>query len=211
MRKLWLIVIITGAYVLFQPGFVLAQVGGHTPMGSQTPSTFPGDNPNSTIGTNNTIGTQDDSTQAKVDDKKFVKDATMAALTEIEVGKLAEQKASSDSVKQFAQSTVGDQTKLTTQLKQIADNEKVNVPDSLDSKQQSHVDKLAKLSGPEFDHAFLKDLTKKQEQDVHDFQLEAQNGSDANVKAFAGKALPTLQQHLDTAKNLSKEEKTREK
>jgi len=209
-RQLWLSLIVAGTWMIIQPSSsALAQVpSGHAPMGSQTPSTFPGDNPTSRPGA---IPSDNTSAQAKVDDKRFVKDAAMAALTEAEVGKLATKKASSDSIKQFGQSTVDDQTKLETELKQVASNAKVDVPDSVDSKHQSRIDKLSRLSGPEFDRAFLKDLKKDHEQDVREFQLEAQSGSDPGVKEFVSKNLPTLQQHLETAKTFSKEEKDHQK
>jgi putative membrane protein len=208
-RQLWLSLIVAGTWIIIQPGSsALAQApGGHVSMGGQTPSNFPGDNPTARP------GAMPDNTpaQTEVDDKRFVKDAAMAALTEAEVGKLAAQKASSDFIKQFGQSTVDDQTKLETELKQVASNAKVDVPNSVDSKHQSRIDKLSKLSGPEFDRAFLKDLKKDHAQDVREFQQEAQNGSDPGVKEFASKNLPTLQQHLETAKSLSNEEKNHQK
>ena len=208
-RQLCLSLIAAGACVVIQPGgFALAQApGGHAPMGSQTPSTFPGDS----TARPGAIPPDTTPAQTKVDDKKFVKDAAMSSMTEVELGKLAAQKATSDSVKQLGQSTVDDQTKLAAELKQIADTAKVDVPNAVDSKHQSRIDKLSKLSGTEFDRAILKDLTKDHEQDVREFQLEARNGSDPTVKDFATKNLPALQQNLDTAKNLSKEEKNRQK
>ena len=209
-RQLCLSLIVAGTCMLVQPGgFAIAQApGGHTPMGGQTPSTFPGENPTARPGG---IPSDNASTEAKVDDKKFVKDATMATLTEVEIGKLAAQKATSDSVKQLGQSTADNQAKLGTELRQIADNAKVDVPNAVDPKHQSRIDKLSKLSGTEFDRAVLKDLTKDHEQDVREFQLEARNGNDPAVKEFANKNLPTLQQNLETAKNVSKEEKSRQK
>jgi putative membrane protein len=144
---------------------------------------------------------------AKVDDKKFMKDAALGGMTEVELGKLAAQKASSDDVKQFAQRMVDDHTKANDQLKQIATKESVQIPDGLDSKHQSRIDKLSKLSGSEFDKAYVKDQLKDHQSDVQDFKSEAQNGSDPNVKAFAASTLPTLQEHLELVKNLHKAEK----
>jgi putative membrane protein len=99
---------------------------------------------------------------------------------------------------------VDDHSKANDQLKQIAGKSNLEVPAALDSKHQSRVDKLAKLSGPEFDKAYVKDQLKDHERDVDDFKSEAQNGSDANVKQFAMETLPTLQQHLSAVKDLKK-------
>jgi len=128
-------------------------------------------------------------------------------MTEIELGKLATQKASSDAVKQFGQKLIDDHTKANDQLKEIAGKANITIPDSLDSKHQSRIDKLAKLSGPEFDKAFVKDAIKDHEHDISEFKSEAQNGSDPNIKQFASSTLPALEEHLTMARDLSKQEK----
>jgi putative membrane protein len=144
---------------------------------------------------------------AKVDDKKFAKDAVLGAMTEVELGKLAAQKASRQDVKDFGQKMVDDHTKANEQLKQIASQENIPIADSLDSKHQARIDKLAKLSGEDFDKAYVKDQLKDHQTDVKEFNAEAQNGTDPNVKAFAANTLPTLQQHLELVKSLNKAEK----
>ena len=143
----------------------------------------------------------------RVDDKRFLQDAAMGGLHEIALGKLAVEKGSSDAVKQFGQKMIDDHVKVNDELKQVAAAGGVNVPDVLDSKHQSRVDKLAKLSGAEFDKAYIKDQLKYHQQNVKEFQQEAQYGSVAEVKNLASKALPTLQQHLELAKDLDKSKK----
>jgi len=142
--------------------------------------------------------------QSKVDDKKFIRDAALGGMAEVELGKLAQEKASSDAVKQFGERMVTDHTKANDDLKKLADAESVSIPTALDSKHQSRIDKLSKLSGTDFDRAYIKDELKDHEQDVREFQEEAQGGSDASVKDFASKTLPTLQDHLAAVKGLSK-------
>ena len=79
----------------------------------------------------------------KVDDKKFAKDAAIGGMFEVELGKLALQKASSDPVKQFAQKMVDDHSKAGDQLKEIAGKDSITLPDALDSKHQARIDKLS--------------------------------------------------------------------
>ena len=141
----------------------------------------------------------------RADDNKFLKDAAIGAMVEVELGKIAVQKASSDAVKQFAQKMVDDHTKANEELRQIAITTNINVPDALDSKHQSRVDKLSKLSGTEFDRAYIKDQLKDHQQDVKEFQNEAENGNREAVKNFASKTLPMLQEHLNMAKDLNKQ------
>jgi putative membrane protein len=156
---------------------------------------------------NNPINNPDTMTMRKVDDKKFLKDAAVGGMMEVELGKLATQKGSSDGVKKFGQKMVDDHSKANDQLKELATKENLQVPSELDSKHQSRLDKLSKLDGPAFDKAYIKDQLKDHEQDVSAFQSEAQNGQDANVKQFAAATLPTLQEHLSMAKDLKKENK----
>lgn len=128
-------------------------------------------------------------------------------MAEVELGKLATQKASSDAVKQFGQKMVDDHTKANGQLKEIASKENISIPDSLDPKHRSRIEKLSKLSGPDFDKAYAKDQVKDHQKDVSEFKSEAENGSNPNIKQFASSTLPTLQEHLSMAKDLNKTEK----
>jgi putative membrane protein len=151
-----------------------------------------------------TPSTMPESVPVRADDKKFAKDAALGGLTEVELGKLATQKASSDAVKQFGQRMVDDHTKANAQLQEAAQKDQVTVPTSLDSKHQSRIDKLAKLSGPAFDKAYMKDQVKDHQQDIQEFQNEASNGTKPDVKQFASATLPTLQEHLEAAKSAEK-------
>ena len=144
---------------------------------------------------------------SKVDDKKFVKDAALGGLTEVELGKLAAQKASDPKVKEFGQKMVDDHTKANDNLKQVASKSNIPIPSSLDGKHQSRIDKLSKLSGEQFDKAYVKDQLKDHETDVREFKNEASNGSNPDVKAFASSTVPVLQEHLEMVKSLNKGEK----
>ncbi len=193
-RTNYFALIVSSAFLLSEPfGVALAQVGG----GGQSPSA---PRPSMTPPTDQPM----DAAPAKVDDKKFLKEVAQGGMTEVKLGKLASEKASSADVKQFAQKMVDDHTKANDQLKEVASKENVVIPDSLDAKHQSRIDKLSKLSGPAFDKAYVKDQLKDHQSDVKDFSAEAQNGADPNVRAFASSTLPTLQQHLELVKNLNK-------
>jgi putative membrane protein len=185
-------------------GVAMAQTpspGGQSPSGSQGPGSSPGATPP-------TVGPMDTgSAVKKVDDKKFLKQAAIGGLAEVEFGKLAAQKASSEEVKKFGQRMVDDHSKANEELKQVASKQNAEVPTALPSKEQSKLDKMSKLSGPEFDKAYMKDMVKDHEKDVSEFQDEAQGGSDPDVKAFATKTLPTLQEHLSIAKDINKSAK----
>jgi putative membrane protein len=136
-------------------------------------------------------------------DKKFVMDAAKGGMAEVELGKMATEKASSDDVKKFGQRMVDDHTKANEQLKQVASQEGIQLPTALSAKDQMTKEKLSKLSGTAFDKAYMNDMVKDHTKDVADFQKESTNGKDPAVKDFAAQTLPTLQSHLQQAKQIA--------
>jgi len=133
-------------------------------------------------------------------DKKFVRDAAQGGMAEVELGKLATEKASSDDVKKFGQRMVDDHTKAADQLKQVASSEGIQLPRGLSAKDKMTEERLSKLSGEQFDKAYMADMVKDHTQDVTEFQHESHSGKDAAVKNFASQTLPTLEDHLKQAK-----------
>jgi putative membrane protein len=210
MRRLALLGLVSaGAFLCLQPLRAQIPRGGGPGQGPTTPATFPGQNPGpGANGSNTPTGTRaPENFPSKIVDRQFARDAAIAGLSNVELGKLAAEKASSEDVRQFGKQVLDDQTKTNDRLKQVANQQNISIPDALDSKHQSLIDKLAKLSGPEFDKAFLKQQLKEQEAQVWDFSDEAEYGTDPNVKTFAAGALPHLQQQLEAAKNLNKSTK----
>ena len=76
----------------------------------------------------------------------------------------------------------------------------MQLPNEINSEQKSELDKLAKLSGAEFDKEYMSAMLKDHEDDVKAFETQSKEGNDSDVKAFAGKTLPTLQEHLQMAR-----------
>jgi putative membrane protein len=132
-------------------------------------------------------------------DQAFVRKAAMGGLAEVELGRLAQQKASSDEVKQFASRMVQDHSKSNDELKQVASAKGIEVPSALDMKHKNDYDRLNKLSGAEFDRAYMSHMVDDHRKDVADFKKEADSGKDADIKSFAAKTLPTLQEHMQLA------------
>jgi putative membrane protein len=135
-------------------------------------------------------------------DKKFVMEAAKGGMAEVELGKLATEKASSDDVKKFGQRMVDDHTKANDQLKQVASQEGIQLPTTLSAKDKMTKERLSKLNGAAFDKAYMSDMVKDHTKDVADFQQESSSGTDPAVKDFASQTLPTLQSHLQEAKQI---------
>jgi putative membrane protein len=140
---------------------------------------------------------------ATVSDRTFMKKAAEGGKAEVELGKLAQEKAASPDVKQFGERMVSDHTKAADQLKQVAEKEGVTLPDKLNAKDAATKARLEKLSGEAFDRAYMRDMVKDHTQDVAEFRNEAKNGKDPNVKDFASQTVPTLEDHLKEAKSIA--------
>jgi putative membrane protein len=135
-------------------------------------------------------------------DEKFVMDAAKGSMAEVELGKMAAEKGTSDLVKQFGQRMVDDHGKASAELKDLAEKKNVKLPAELDSKHRQLRDRLAKLSGAEFDRAYADEMVRDHKKDVSEFKREAGRAKDADLKAWAGKTVPTLEDHLKQAQQM---------
>ena len=122
-------------------------------------------------------------------------------MAEVEWGKLATEKASSSDVKQFGQRMVDDHTKANDELKSLASKNGWNLPTDIGAKNQSEKERLSKLSGTEFDREYMKHMVTDHKKDVAEFEKESNSAKDSDLKGFASKTLPTLQEHLKLAED----------
>jgi putative membrane protein len=142
---------------------------------------------------------------AKTGDHSFVTEAAMGGMAEVDLGRLASTQAANDKVKAFGQRMVTDHGKAGNELKSLAASKQITLPTAIDAKHQATHDKFAKLSGAEFDRAYVKDMLADHKKDVDAFARESMSGQDSDVKAWAAKTLPTLREHLRMIEDLDKE------
>lgn len=135
-------------------------------------------------------------------DRNFIMDAAMGGMMEVELGRVAAQKGATDAVKQFGQRMVDDHSAANNELMSIASNKGITLPAELDAKHREHVTKLSGMSGADFDRAYVKMMVSDHEKDVSEFERQGTRGADPDLKAFASKTLPTLQEHLKMARAL---------
>lgn len=133
------------------------------------------------------------------DDKEFISKAGMAGLYEVQAANLALQKAANADVKAFAQRILTDHGKANAELANLATVKGATLPAELDGEPESALEHLGTLSGAEFDKAYMHHMTTDHQKDVAEFERAASGSTDADVKAFAGKTLPTLREHLQLA------------
>ena len=148
------------------------------------------------------------STSPSAKDAKFLKEAADGGMAEVELGKLAADKASSPEVKQFGQRMVEDHGKANDELKDLATQKHVDLPAEPSAKHKATMARLEKLSGEQFDKAYMADMLKDHKKDVAAFQRQSVSAQDPDVKSFAEKTLPTLQEHLKQAQSLASATRT---
>jgi putative membrane protein len=136
-------------------------------------------------------------------DAHFAKEAAQGGMAEVQLGQLAQEKGSNDTVKSFGKRMVDEHSKAGDKLKEVASRESITLPTDISAKDQATYDRLAKLNGA-FDRAYARDMVKDHERDVAAFQKEANAGKDDSLKSFAAETLPTLQEHLKQAKEMMK-------
>jgi putative membrane protein len=140
--------------------------------------------------------------QLSAKDFKFVKEAARGGTSEVELGELAVQKASNDSVRQFGQRMVTDHKRANEELRAIATSKGATLPAELSHSENSTMSHLQKATGADFDKYYAHHMLKDHETDVKEFEDASKNLDDAELRAFAQKTLPTLQEHLRMARDL---------
>jgi len=147
-------------------------------------------------------------TMASSADAAFAKKAAEGGMAEVACGQLASDKGTDADVKAFGQRMVTDHSKANDDLKAAAMKSGIDLPTEPSKKQQDDKAKLEKMSGADFDRHYMTMMVKDHEEDVALFRKEAQSGKDDNLKQFAQKTLPTLEEHLSMAKKTSQELKS---
>lgn len=157
------------------------------------------------------VRAQDSANRMTSGDSTFATKAAQGGMAEVKLGELAKEKASSQAVKDFGQRMIDDHTKANDELKNLAGRKGITLPSRLDAKDQATYDRLSKLSGPAFDRAYMRDMVSDHRTDVNEFKREAASGTDSDLKAFAAKTAPTLEEHLRMAESTDNEVRTGKK
>ena len=132
-------------------------------------------------------------------DARFLQKAAVGGMAEVEMGRLAQEKAMRDEVKQFGTRMVEDHGKANEELKKVAAANGVALPAATDDKHRKLIDKLSKQVGPDFDRGYMKEMLKDHKEDVKEFRKRAKGKPANDVQALAANSLPTLESHLQAA------------
>lgn len=133
-------------------------------------------------------------------DQTFMKEAAQGNLAEIQAGQLAQQRGTTQPVKQLGQTLVTDHQEMNQKLEQFAQQNNVTLPTSPTSAHQKQMNSLEKLQGQKFDHSFARDEVSDHEKDIAKFQKEAKSTHDPALRQMVEQSVPVLQKHLQMAK-----------
>jgi putative membrane protein len=138
------------------------------------------------------------------DESKFMTETASGGMMEVEIGKIAEEKAQSPAVKQLAGHMVKDHTKLNEELKELAAKKQITISSSMSDDHKETMEKIAKKTGNDFDKEYIDQMVKAHKKDVDKFESAAKDSKDNDVKEWAQRSLPTLRHHLEMAEKLKK-------
>lgn len=138
-------------------------------------------------------------------DRDFVLKAAGGSMMEVELGNIAQQNAASQRVKDFGAMMARDHGAAVEELKSFSSRRSLMLnSDSLMALHKGHIDMLKNKTGAAFDKAYMKMMVDDHKKDVSEFEKASKMCKDQECLGWAGKTLPTLQMHLDSAQAISK-------
>ncbi|MPS98053.1 MAG: DUF4142 domain-containing protein [Pseudomonas sp.] len=143
------------------------------------------------------------SAQVSKNDQEFMNKAAAGGLYEVEAGRLAQQKASSSSVKAFGDMLVKDHSSANEELKALASAKKAVLPSEFPADKKKRLTKIA--GAKDFDKEFVREIgINDHREDIKLFEKASKDADDSQIKDFAAKTLPALVSHRDHAQELQK-------
>jgi putative membrane protein len=137
-------------------------------------------------------------------DQQFLDMAAQTDMLEAHLGQMAANQAASQDVKDYANMLVTDHTGDYQQLTALAAKDGLTVPTAIDAAHNKMIAPFEKLKGAAFDSRYLHEMIAGHTEAIGVYTKESTDAQNADVKAYASATLPTLQKHLDGAKDLAK-------
>lgn len=144
----------------------------------------------------------DSTALVEVNDSDFAVEAADAGLAEIELGKLALERASDPRIKEFAKTMVDEHNKANDELMTIAAKKNLTLPPVPSADHAENMRELQEKSGDDFDRQYIDQMVKDHNRVVSMFENASENASDPDIRSFAAKTLSTLKDHQENAKEL---------
>ena len=140
--------------------------------------------------------------QLAANDYNFLEKAARIDAEEVQVGKLAQEKGDSQAVRNFGERMIRDHSDNAAKLRSLASAKGATIPAEMAERENTTVQQLSGVSGPEFDRTFAQDMVQGHTDAIKEFQQAAESLSDPGVREYAKNTLPTLKEHLRMAKDM---------
>lgn len=136
----------------------------------------------------------------KAADQQFLREAYDHASEQLAIGELATRQGQSDQVKKIGSQIVTDETNSLQKLRKLAEKEGLTLPQAPPQQDMSTVSRLTKLSGKQFDDAFLSQVRARDNHALQSFQQESKTGKNDSLKSYASDQVPVIRGQLDQIK-----------
>ncbi|SMB93681.1 putative membrane protein [Hymenobacter roseosalivarius DSM 11622] len=136
-------------------------------------------------------------TERQERDAEFMVNAASSGMLELEMSKLAQQKSATPAVRSLAQRLVQQHGQVSTALRNLAQQKNLMLPSGLGSDQQKQYADLSALTGTQFDKRYVEMLLETHKTDIDAFEDMSKDAYDGDIRGFAAKFLPALEQHQE--------------
>ena len=148
---------------------------------------------------NMAMGDANGPTAPHATDKEFMQSAAHSDQNEIQQSKMALAKGVTGMAKEMANKMIADHTKSTADLKKIAAKKGITLPTDMDAEHKALKPAMEKLSGKDLEAKYLAQMQADHQKTANTLMAHEKMTKDADLKAFIGKTLPVVQQHLGMA------------
>jgi len=135
-------------------------------------------------------------------DAKFIREVAADNMLEIQMAQLADQKAQSSSVKQFAERLQSDHQRMQSDWTSMASGSGYSFKAGIGKNHRSKLTKLQKLSGREFDRAFITQIVQDHKDYIDYFEKEGRTAHSAQVRQLVNRDVATLRSHFTQGKRI---------
>ncbi|GAB2980089.1 DUF4142 domain-containing protein [Mucilaginibacter puniceus] len=132
----------------------------------------------------------------------FIKNGIEGSLVEIKASEIAKKTSSNPQIIDFANMMITHHTETVNELKKIQADKMVSSRDIINTEHENALNMLSSKSGVEFDKGYMEMMITDHEKAIELFKGVGNNTS-GTIQDFAAKTLPTLQEHLDSAKAIN--------
>jgi putative membrane protein len=142
--------------------------------------------------------------QLNKSEEEFIHRADQGEMMKAQLGEIGAEKASAQPIKQIGSAIVKEHRRANQELQALATKRGVVLEKALQPKHRETIDRVAKLTGEEFDKVFVSEMITGHKKGVSVFEKAGASAKDADLKAFIGKTLPVLKLHLQKLEALEK-------